>query len=192
MEDRLKAYGEAKSFYAAGKLAEAERALAPLAEAKALPQAQFLLGKTRYFLGSYDKAAEAFKNLGTRFPKYHEADIWLARTFLQQGKVDEADQIAKELLSNDSSDLRLYYLEAMIRMVQGDVKNALGFLERSAESGEELAKSYFESARLYYRFAQDDKAIERLNAAKALCSPASPMREAIDDLLLKLGGGGRK
>jgi tetratricopeptide (TPR) repeat protein len=190
--EELKAYGEAKASYAAGRLAEAEAELLPLSHDSTLPQARFLLGKTRYFLGRHEEAAAIFEDLGDRFPKYHEADIWLARVRLQQGKIDESEKIARELLSNDSCDSRLYYLEAMIRVAQGDLKEALGFLERSAESGEELAKSYFESARLYYRFGQDDRAMERLRRADALLSTAGPMREAVDELLKRVGNGAVK
>ncbi len=185
----LKVYAEAKTTYAQGKLSEAERALAPLARSTSLPQARFLLGKTRFFLGEYDEAALDFEGLAASFPRYHEADLWLARAYLQKGDVDEADRLAEALLANDSSDPRLYYLEAMIRVSRGDAKDALGFLELSCESGEELAKSYLESARLYYRFGQDDKALERLRRARAVLSPESPMRDAVAELIDRVGKG---
>ena len=177
-DGQLKAYGEAKVAYASGTLAEAERTLLPLARGSSLPQARFLVGKTRFFLGNYDGASSVFKDLGRGIPKYHEADIWLARSCLQQGKIDESDRIVQELIANDSGDSRLYYL-----------KEALGFLERSSESGEELAKSYFEAARLYLRFGQDDKAVEWLKRADAMLPRESPMRETIAVLLRKLGKG---
>ena len=188
-DGQLKAYGEAKVAYASGNLAEAERTLLPLARGSSLPQARFLVGKTRFFLGNYDGASSVFKDLGRGIPKYHEADIWLARSCLQQGKIDESDRIVQELIANDSGDSRLYYLAAMIRVSQGDFKEALGFLERSSESGEELAKSYFEAARLYFRFGQDDKAVEWLKRADAMLPRESPMRETIAVLLRKLGKG---
>lgn len=190
--DELKAYGEAKVAYAAGKLADAEKTLAPLAKGRALPQAQFLLGKTRFFLGRYEEAAPVFKNIGARFPKYHEADIWLARTYLQLGRIDEAHKIALDMLAGDSGDSRLYYLEAMTRVAAGDLGDAIAYLERSSEAGEELAKSYFEAARLYYRFGQDEKAAERLKRAAAMLSSGSPMLGAVDELLKRLGTEGRK
>jgi tetratricopeptide (TPR) repeat protein len=185
--EQLKAYAEAKASYAEGKLGEAEKALLPLAKGRALPQAEFLLGKVRFFLGKYDDAASSFKELSSAFPKYHEADIWIARTYLQQGKIDEAGIIAQELLANDSGDLRLYYLEAMLLSAKGDLQGALGFLERSGESGEELSKTFFESARIYYQFGQDERAMEKLKRAKAVVSPDSPMNEAVDELMKRLG-----
>jgi tetratricopeptide (TPR) repeat protein len=185
--EQLEAYAEAKASYAAGKLEDAEKALLTLSGGCALPQAGFLLGKVRFFLGKYDGAASSFKELASAFPKYHEAEIWLARTYLQQGRLDEADRIAKELIANDSSDLRLYYLEAMLLSAKGDLQGALGFLERSGESGEELSKTYFESARIYYQFGQDDRAIGELRRAKAALSPGSPTREAVDELMKRLG-----
>jgi tetratricopeptide (TPR) repeat protein len=188
----LKIYAEAKAAYAQGELTEAERALSPLARSSSLPQARLLLGKARFFSGKYGEAESAFKDLGASFPKYHEADIWLARACLQNGKVDEADAIAKALLANDASDSRLYYLEAMIQVARGDAGGALGFLEKSCESGEELAKSYFESARIYYRFGQDDKALERLSRADAMLPPGSPMRDVVAELIGKCERGGTK
>jgi tetratricopeptide (TPR) repeat protein len=187
--DQLKAYAEAKASYAAGRLDDAEKALLPVAKGRALPQAKFLLGKVRFFLGKYDEAASSFKELGSDFPKYHEADIWIVRTYLQQGKIDDAGRITQELIANDSGDLRLYYLEAMVLSAKGDLQGALGFLERSGESGEEMSKTYFESARIYYQFGQDDKAIEKLKRAKATLSPDSPTNEAVDELMRRLGKG---
>ena len=188
-EGQLKAYGEAKASYAAGNLAEAERTLLPLTTGSSFPQARFLLGKTRFFLGNLDAAIAGFRDLGARFPRYHESAIWLARSCLQEGKIDESDRIVQELLANDSGDSRLYYLAAMIRVSRGDFEEALGFLERSSESGEEIAKSCFESARLYCRFGQDEKAVERLKRADAMLSPTSPMRETVAALLRRLGKG---
>jgi tetratricopeptide (TPR) repeat protein len=189
---QLQAYGEGKVAYAAGRLAEAERSLEPSAKDASLPQARFLLGKTRFFLGRYDEAASVFKNLVSRFPKYREAEIWLARTFLQQGKIEEADKLAQELIAYDSSDPRLFYLEAMVRVSEGDFKAALGLFDRSSESGEELAKSCFESARLYFQFGQDDKAVERLKRAQAILPPNAAMRSAVDELLKRIGARGIK
>jgi tetratricopeptide (TPR) repeat protein len=185
--EQLKAYAEAKASYAEGKLGAAEKALLPLAEGRALPQAEFLLGKVRFFLGKYDDAASSFKELISAFPKYHEADIWIARTYLQQGKIDETGGIVQELIANDSGDPRLYYLEAMLLSAKGDLQGALGFLERSGESGEELAKAFFESARIYYQFGQDDRAMEKLKRAKAIVSPDGPMNEAVNELMKRLG-----
>ena len=188
-EGQLKAYGEAKASYALGNLAEVERTLLPLATGSSFPQARFLLAKTRFFLGNYDGAISGFRDIGARFPQYHEAAIWLARACLQQGKIDESEGIVQKLLANDSGDPRLYYLAAMNRVSRGDFEEALGFLERSSESGEELAKSCFESARLYCRFGQDDKAVERLKRAEAMLPPTSPMRETVAGLLRRLGKG---
>ncbi len=190
--EQLRAYGEAKASYAAGRLADAERALRPLAKNQALPQARFLLGKSLFFLGRHEEAATVFKDIGERFPKYHEADIWLARAYLQQGRVDESDKVARELLANDSGDFRIHYLAAMVRVAQGDFVEALAFLERASESGEELAKSDFESARIYYRFGQDDKAIERLARAEAALPPTGPTREAVAELTTRLRKRGAK
>ena len=191
-KEKLKAYAEAKASYAAGDLGAAEKALLPLARGRSFSQAKFLLGKTRFFLGEYDKAASSFQELASELPKHHEADIWIARSCLQQGKVGEADKIAQKLLANDSSDSRLYYLEAMVLSAKGDLEGALGFLERSSESGEELAKSLFESARIYYQFGQDDRAIEKLARAKAMLPPDSPTNEAIDELVKRLGKAGKE
>jgi tetratricopeptide (TPR) repeat protein len=184
--EQLKAYAEAKASYAAGKLADTKKTLLPLAKARSLPEAEFLLGKTRFFLGEYDEAVSSFKDLASAFPKYHEADIWMARTYLQQGKPEEAAKVAQELLAYDSSDSRLYYLEAMVLSAKGDLEGALGYLERSSESGEELAKSLFESARIYYRFGQDDKAVKELARAKAMLPPDSPANEAVAELAKRL------
>ena len=65
----LKAYGEAKASYAAGKLAEAEGELLPLSHDSTLPQARFLLGKTRYFLGKDDEAAAIFEDSRRTLPQ---------------------------------------------------------------------------------------------------------------------------
>lgn len=191
-KEALAVYAEAKAAYAQGRLSDAERMLVPIANGTSLPQARFLLGKVRFFLGKYDEAAHGFLALRSAIPKYHEADLWLARTYLQSGRSDEAEAVAKTLLAYDSSDSRLYYLEAMIRSGRGDTKDALGFLERSCESGEELAKSYFESARLYYRFGQDERALERLGRAAAVLPSESALRGAVAELQKKLGIGRTK
>jgi tetratricopeptide (TPR) repeat protein len=187
---QLGAYGEAKVAYAAGRLAEAEKAFAPLAPS--LPQAGFLLGKTRFFLGNYEEASAAFARLVARFPNQHEAAIWLARTALRRGDADEAEKLAERLLAGDSSDPRLYYLEAMVKVAKGDFEGALGFFERSTESGEEIAASYFESARLYCQFGQDEAAIERLKRAEVLLAQDSPQRDGVELLIKRLGAGGKK
>ncbi len=191
-EKELAAYAEAKILYSQGRLVEAEEALSVFSKSTSLPQARFLLGKTKFFRGDFEGASLVFNGLVRKFPEYREARIWLARALLEQGKKDEAERMTDTLLAEDAGDMRVYYLAGMIKAAKGDVRGSLGYLERSAELGDELAKTYFELARIYYQFGQDEKAEERLKRARSVLQPGNPMLEGIEELLRRFESGGNQ
>ena len=121
-----------------------------------------------------------------REPRYHEAQIWLARIEVQQGETVDAEKRLADLLSYDSQDSRLLYLMAMVKSDQGKLQDAMTYLERAGATEEELARVHIELGRLYYRFGLNDKAHAELSRVLLLLPSTSPLQRSVTELLTQI------
>lgn len=185
----LKQYLQGEDFYVRGSVEAAHAVFARVA--KAFPQfyqARFMEGKTLYLLGSSKDAERVLAELLRKEPRYHEAAVWLARVEVQQGETAAAEKLLSQLLSYDSQDARLLYLMGLVRSDQGNLQEAITYLQKAGATEEELAQVHIELGGLYYRFSLDDRAKTELMHALALLPAASPLRKSVADLLLKVEG----
>jgi tetratricopeptide (TPR) repeat protein len=187
--EALTQYLRAEDFYVRGQV---EAALAIFSRVSQqhpeLSQATFMEGKSLYLLNKPREAEAVLEKLVRRVPRYHEAQIWLARIEVQQGELDKAEKLLAELLSLDSQDARLLYLMAQVRTDQGKLQEAITYLEKAGATEEDLARVHLDLGRLYYRFGLDSRSHRELARALLLLPPSSPLVKPVTDLLVRIKG----
>jgi len=98
----LNEYMQARTNYLKGNFIEAEDGFHSVVNKRGdFFQARFMLGKTVYLRNNLKEAEKIFYELSTQYPMYHEAQIWLVRTKIGLGKIDDAYTLLKTLLSYD-------------------------------------------------------------------------------------------
>jgi tetratricopeptide (TPR) repeat protein len=185
--DAIKQYLQAEDFYVRGQV---EAALAVFSKVSRqypeFPQARFMQAKSLYLLNRTPEAKIELVDLVRRVPRYHEAQIWLARIEVQQGDLEAAEKRLAGLLSFDSQDARLLYLMAQVKIDQGRLQDAITYLEKAGASEEEIARVHLDLGRLYYRFGLDDRAHRELTHVLVLLPPTSPLQKPVSDLLTRM------
>lgn len=149
-------------------------------------QARFMKAKSLYLLNRPTEAEKELKALVGQTPRYHEAQIWLARIMAQQGQTAEAEDLVAGLLSLDSQDARLLYIMAQVKTDQGKLQDAIVYLEKAGATEEELARVHLDLGSLYYRFGLDDKARAELDRVLLLLPATSPLQKPVTDLLSRI------
>ena len=188
-EEALSDYLKGKSHYAKGELRPAETLLRDASKKDPrLFQADFLLGKTLFFQEKGEEAGEIFRELIKTHPAYREAETWLVRIDIQEGRLEEAEERLKRLLSYDSNDPGLLYLMAQIYLTRDDLKNAIDFLRKAALFGEEMSKIHLDLGRIYYQFQMEEKALEELNICLHLLPEESLLVKPVLRLIDTING----
>lgn len=152
-------------------------------------QASFLYGKAAYFRGEASTAYKVFASLGAAYPDSVESALWLARCRFDAKLVKEAEAGLSRLLARNPDDARILFQLAVVREAQGKPQDALVYLKRAQAGSDDQALAYLESARLYYQIGDAAAAKADLSRASAVAEPASPLRAAIRQLAVALGGG---
>ena len=182
--NEINLYTQAKSSYLKGDLLSAENILNNIyTNNKKFYQAGFLLGKTLYLQEKTPEAYSIFTELIKNFPAFNAAQIWLVRTEMQMDYVEKAEKRLKTLLSFDSQDPRLLYLMAGLYKKNNDIKNALSFYQKAELFGDEFAKIFLETGRIYYKFNMNEKALSDLSRCLSLLSGNSPMFKPVETLI---------
>jgi tetratricopeptide (TPR) repeat protein len=179
----LQKYQEAKLNYYNGDLEKAEKGFREITEKRGdFFQAHFMLGKTLFTQGKPAEAEKIFSTLVNKFPQYHEAEIWLARSELANNKADDASKRLQRLLAFDSSDPRLLSLYAKTSEVKNDTTTALQYFQLSAQFEEELALNHYEIARYYYQFGMTQKALLEIDKCLLLLPEGNTIRNSVTAL----------
>ncbi len=131
-----------------------------------------LIGKVRYYQLNYGDAAKTFRyvNSSSKNPEArHEALVWLMRTFLVTGELDNAiavsEHLKKERLNKDNAR-ELYLARAQYAYLQADTASMIENLRLSLPNFEEkdaLARTRFSLARLYQLTNQREDAYTQYN-----------------------------
>ncbi len=152
-----------------GKLTPQQKAFMQKKEyCKWIDDAYLLIGKADFYKKDYDKALRAFhkiendyKEENTRF----DAQLWIARVYLQQQKFKDAYDILSKL-ENDTrfpkrlnKDLQLTYADYYIK--KKDYSNAVFRLQKAIDltkKRKEKARYYFILAQIEHLLGEDSKA----------------------------------
>jgi tetratricopeptide (TPR) repeat protein len=188
-QDALKQYMQAEDFYVRGQVEAAAAVFSRVArDNPGFHQAAFMHAKSLYLLNRSDEAEKTLADLVARTPRYNEARIWLARIWIQQNRTDQAEKMLADLLGYDSQDARLLYLMAQVKSDQGELQDAIVYLQKAAATEEEMARVHIDLGRMYYRFGFDDKAGAELSRALLLLPSDSALARPVQELLARVNG----
>jgi tetratricopeptide (TPR) repeat protein len=146
-------YAKARGVYAQGRFSEAAELLLPL---RSFPPALVLRGKALYFQGRLPEAEKVLTRARRLRPSSLEAGLYLARLRGEQGDHEGAMALVEGLLADDGENLRVLHYAAELAFLQERPGDGIAFLERAAESGEELALVFLDRAR--FRWIRGDAA----------------------------------
>jgi tetratricopeptide (TPR) repeat protein len=188
-QDALKQYMQAEDFYVRGQVEAALAIFSRVArENPDFHQAMFMHAKSLYLLDRSEEAEKTLADLARRAPRYNEARIWLARIWVQRNKTDQAEEMLVDLLGYDSQDARLLYLMSQVKSDQGELQDAIVYLQKAAATEEEMARIHIDLGRIYYRFGFDDKAETELSRALLLLPSNSALERPVRELLTRMTG----
>lgn len=189
----IDAYAQAKRHYLQG---DYERAIGVIEEDRFTyergHQALLLKAKAEFLLGRSELAEPILLRLVKTHPGYPEATLWLARTLLAEGKTDEAESTIVRAMRWDPDDPRLLAIMADVQELKKDYPRAFEYRLRAVDFADETGKEELELAELYWRFAQNDKALERIARARAMISEKSALAKPLAELEARLSKGNQK
>ncbi|MDX5417572.1 MAG: tetratricopeptide repeat protein, partial [Hymenobacteraceae bacterium] len=129
-----------------------------------------LIGKVRFYELNFPEAAQTFRYVNAngqdRHVK-HEALVWLMRTFMKMGEMDNAQQVSeflrKERLNKDNAR-ELYLARAQYHLAQGDTAAVIENLDLSIpnfDKKDDQSRVRFSLARLYQEQGQPQEAYKQ-------------------------------
>ncbi len=129
-----------------------------------------LIGKVRFYELNFPDAAKTFKyvnSVGKDRHVQHEALVWLMRSFMQMGEMDNAQQVSeflrKERLNKDNAR-ELYLARAQFHLLQNDTTGMVENLALSLpnfEKKDDQSRVRFSLARLYQEQGQNQEAYKQ-------------------------------
>ena len=183
----IDAYARAKRHYLQG---DYEKAIGTIEEERVTygrgHQALLLKAKAQFLLGRPELAEPILLRLVKTHKNYPEATLWLCRAYLAQGKRDEAGLTVERAMRWDPDDPRLLAIMADVQEFKKDYPKAFEYRLRAVDFADETGKEELELAELYWRFAQNDKALERIARARALISEKSALSKPVAELEARL------
>ncbi len=182
-DDELEAYKGAKAHYLRGEYAEAIQKLgAGDSASRESHQALLLLAKCHFMIGEPDKAEQILVSLTERIPGYADARIWLVRSYLALGRLDDSGRELERALEFNGDDPRLLQLMAELSEARGKGRDAIDFYSRAASFGDELARVELSLSLIYNRFGQGERALFHLGRSRAFLSPESVLSRPLSEL----------
>lgn len=155
-------------------------------------QAFLLEAKCEFFLLHPDRAEAIFRRLIKLYPRYAEAELYLARSLLAEGRFDEAQTEIEGAMRWNPDDPRLLALMGSLHEAKREYQKAFEYYARSCSFADELAKSEISLAQLYWRFDQGNQALDRVRLAKAIISPESALSRPLGELESRMTQGSVK
>lgn len=146
----IESYLRARTLYIRGDLSGARRLLeAPLRGAQRIPAARLLLGKTLYFQGDADAAAEELAVLVDDNPHHVDAAKWLALSYLALGRPGHSRPVLIQALEVSSEDAELLLLMGRSARELGDIALAIEYFSKATTFASRLAAGHVELAEIY-------------------------------------------
>ncbi len=144
--------------------------------------AEKLYARTLYFSGNRDKAAKVWEKLASRSEEDIDCIKYLSRIYLNTGRSREADSLLDRGLARSGRDPELHYLKALSLREEGDLEEALVYLEQASLLMETRYEIYLELAEIYSFYGYPEKSREILGKCRALISPGHPLEKGLNSL----------
>jgi len=177
-------YSRASAAYAQGRFDESAAMLEGL---RSFFPAQVLRAKALYFSNRVGESEKLLRGALRRNPGAGEASLFLARILREQGKDDEAREIAEALLRDNPQDIRALRLASDLAGHRGDNEDAAALLDRAAEASAETALVFVDRARLRWIAGNGAGALEDLRRAEILLPWNTSLSRGIRDLRTTIG-----
>jgi len=180
-EETLRAYGGAVKAYLEARY---EDAIDLLAGVKKFPPGLILKGKAEYFAGRIQEAEKTFRRACTLSPGGAEAQLYLARTLRDQGKIEEAGKVVEKILAGNPLNIQALRLAAGLAKERGPGGEAeeTAFLDRAADACAEGALVFLDRARLRWKEGRGKEALDDLKKARYLLVEGSPLAASVENL----------
>lgn len=191
-DDEVSLYVEARELYMRG---EYEAAIRKTGEGPTYQnqdhRALLLLAKSHFMNREPEKAGKILAGLTRRFPRYAEAQIWLARSNLALNRLDECERGLEEALEFNGEDPRLHQLMAELKESKGEYDKAFDYYSRASAFCDEVARIELSLSKLYRRFGQDERALFHVGRSRTMLSPDNVLYRPLVRLEERLNGGER-
>ncbi len=186
-EQSLQRYRTARKYYSEQRLDEALILL--LENYRSTPEFcanSFLIGKIYYFDSDSDQAEQYWRHTLTINPHHLDTRKWLARLYLQQERIDEAEVVLTDGLAVSSEDPELLILMAKVKRKHQDLAGAIELYLKSQAFSERLCEASIDLAEIYYSFGLTDRAEEELQKALVLLGESSSISPSLSAALEQL------
>lgn len=186
-EQSLQRYRTARKYYTEQRF---EQALTLLLEnhrtAPDFCANSFLIGKICYFNGDLAEAERYWRH--TLEVNRHHLDTrkWLARLYLQEERIEEAQSVIAEGLAVSSEDAELLILMAKVKRLQQDLAGAIQLYLKAQAFTERLSEASIDLAEIYCSFGLTERAEEELKRALVLLGENSSISPSVSAALEQL------
>ena len=179
-DQSLQRYHTARKYYSEQRLDDSLNLL--LENHRAAPEFSansFLIGKIYYF--NHDPVqAEHFWRHTLKFNPHHvDARKWLARLYLQQDRIEEAEDVLKPGLAISSEDPELLILMGKVKRRHQDLAAAIQLYLQSQAFSERLSEASIDLAEIYNSFGLADRAKVELERALELAGEQSSISPSL-------------
>jgi tetratricopeptide (TPR) repeat protein len=186
-ERSLQRYQTAKKYYADRRLDEALTLL--LENHRSAPEFcanSFLIGKIYFFDKDLARAERYWRHTLEVNPHHLDTRKWLARLYLQQARIEEAEGVISQGLAVSSEDPELLILMAKVKRRDHDLAGAIEMYQKSQAFAERLSEASIDLAEIYYSFGLTDRAEEELKKALVLLGKNSSLSLSLTAALEQL------
>lgn len=182
-EEELASYVSAKGLYLSGDYAGALKLLSgEKSSAKGGHRTLLLRARCHFMRGEPGEARKILADLTGRMPEHAEARIWLIRSSLALGRLDDAERELEEALEFNGEDPRLLQLMGEVSDARGNGRNAMDYYSRAASFCDELARVELSLSLIYGRYGQRERALFHLGRSRAFLSPESVLSRPLSEL----------
>jgi tetratricopeptide (TPR) repeat protein len=186
-EQTLQDYSTARKYYSDQKFDEALTLL--LENHRSAPgfcANSFLIGKIYFFNGDLAEAERYWQHTLSTNPYHLDTRKWLARLYLQQERIDEAQDVLVDGLAISSEDPELLLLMAKVKRRHQDLAGAIELYLKSQAFSERLSEAAIDLAEIYYSFGLTERAEEELKKALVLLGEDSSISSSLSATLEQL------
>ena len=145
-----------------------------------------LIGKIYYFRADLTEAERFWRHTLKVNPHHLDTRKWLARLYLQQQRIDEAEGVLAEAMTISSEDPELLMLMAKVKRRNQDLAGAIELYLKSQAFSERLSEASIDLAEIYYSFGLTDRAQEELKRALVLAGENSSISQSLSAALEQL------
>jgi tetratricopeptide (TPR) repeat protein len=188
-EQSLQRYFTARKYYSEQKLDDALYLL--LENHRSAPEFSansFLIAKICYFNNDPVQAEHYWQHTLKFNPHHVDTRKWLARLFLQQERIEEAEDVLKPALAISSEDPELLILMGKVKRRNQDLAGAIELYLKSQAFRERLSEASIDLAEIYNHFGLTDRAIGELEKALILVGEQSSIFPSLSAALEQLEG----